>query len=554
MRRLSRIRNTCYTKTLKELAMADEQVTEPQNTNESNPQATQPAADAQASATSKPAESAAVQTPTEPQAPEAGAPAAPAAPEAPKDDDTPNASAPAAETPAPSAPVAPAPAKPALKPHVPSPLAFAKKPAKHPVAAPAHTYSEADVKAAEAFGRVDDKGTVYVREGESEREVGEFPGATNEEALTLYARRYLDLKAKLDLFATRLKAANIKPHEIDESIKTLGEETASPAIVGDIAALKAQYEELKKAGEAKKTELAEARKAALEKAIKERTAIVEKAEALANSLGENTNWRSTADKFRSLFEQWQEHQRTTIRIDKPTADALWKRFSAARTTFNQHRRKWAQARDASREETKRVKEEIIKEANEIKDSTDWGAASHQFNELMDRWKAAGRAGRKEDDELWAKFREACDVFFNARQADRDQMSSNEKDNLAKKEELLKKAEALVPVADEKAAKKARQALADIQDEWDQIGYVPREDMHRIESRLDAVDNKIKAVEQAAWQKSDPEADARVSSFETQLKAQLDELDKQIAAESDPAKKSKLEAEKATKEQWLNAVK
>ncbi|MCO6558263.1 MAG: DUF349 domain-containing protein [Bifidobacterium sp.] len=534
--------------------MADEQVTEPQNTNESNPQATQPAADAQASATSKPAESAAVQTPTEPQAPEAGAPAAPAAPEAPKDDDTPNASAPAAETPAPSAPAAPAPAKPAPKPHVPSPLAFAKKPAKHPVAAPAHTYSEADVKAAEAFGRVDDKGTVYVREGESEREVGEFPGATNEEALTLYARRYLDLKAKLDLFATRLKAANIKPHEIDESIKTLGEETASPAIVGDIAALKAQYEELKKAGEAKKTELAEARKAALEKAIKERTAIVEKAEALANSLGENTNWRSTADKFRSLFEQWQEHQRTTIRIDKPTADALWKRFSAARTTFNQHRRKWAQARDASREETKRVKEEIIKEANEIKDSTDWGATSHQFNELMDRWKAAGRAGRKEDDELWAKFREACDVFFNARQADRDQMSSNEKDNLAKKEELLKKAEALVPVADEKAAKKARQALADIQDEWDQIGYVPREDMHRIESRLDAVDNKIKAVEQAAWQKSDPEADARVSSFETQLKAQLDELDKQIAAESDPAKKSKLEAEKATKEQWLNAVK
>ncbi|WEV58338.1 DUF349 domain-containing protein [Bifidobacterium sp. ESL0728] len=532
--------------------MADEQVTEPQNTNESNAQAAQPAADAQASATSKPAETAAPVAPAEPQAPKAEETAVTAQTQAPKANDTPTAPAPAAATPAPAAPAAPA--KPAPKPHIPSPLAFAKKPAKHPVAAPAHTYSEADVKAAEAFGRVDEKGTVYVKEGETEREVGEFPGATNEEALTLYARRYLDLKAKLDLFATRLKAANIKPHEIDESIKSLGEETASPAIVGDIAALKAQYEELKKAGEAKKVEFAEARKAALEKAIKERTAIVEKAEALANSLGENTNWRSTADKFRSLFKQWQEHQRTSIRIDKPTADALWKRFSAARTTFNQHRRKWAQARDASREETKRVKEEIIKEANEIKDSTDWGATSHQFNELMDRWKAAGRAGRKEDDELWAKFREACDVFFNARQADRDQMSSNEKDNLAKKEELLKKAEALVPVADEKAAKKARQALADIQDEWDQIGYVPREDMHRIESRLDAVDNKIKAVEEAAWKKSDPEADARVSSFETQLKAQLDELDSQIAAESDPAKKSKLEAEKATKEQWLNAVK
>ena len=146
--------------------------------------------------------------------------------------------------------------------------------------------------------------------------------------------------------------------------------------------------------------------------------------------------------------------------------------------------------------------------------------SRKFNELMDRWKKAGRAGRRDDDALWARFRAAADTFFNARQADREQISSSEKENLAKKE----------------------------------IGYVPRDDMHRIESRLDAVDKQIKAVEDAAWKQSDPEADARKSSFEEQLNAQLAELDAQIAAESDPKKKAKLEAEKATKEQWLNAIK
>ena len=67
--------------------------------------------------------------------------------------------------------------------------------------------------------------------------------------------------------------------------------------------------------------MTEARKAAIAKAVEERTAIVEKAEALADSLDENTNWRSTADKFRSLFQQWQEHQRNNIRIDKEDADA-----------------------------------------------------------------------------------------------------------------------------------------------------------------------------------------------------------------------------------------
>ena len=394
---------------------------------------------------------------------------------------------------------------------------------------------------------------MYVKDGDSEREVGQFPDASKEEALALYARRFLDLKEKLDVFANRLNSSTIQPREIDESIKLLGEETKEPAVVGDVAALKAQFEQLKAQGAAKKEELANRRKEAVAKAVQERTAIVEKAETLAAELGDNTNWRSTADKFRALFDEWQAHQRNSVRIDRADADALWKRFSAARTTFNQQRRKWAQARDNERAQAKAEKEAIIAEANDIKNSTDWGETSHKFNELMDRWKRAGRAGRSDDDALWAKFREAADTFFNARQADREQVNSSEKENLAKKEELLKQAEALVPVADEKAAKRARQKLAEIQDEWDQIGYVPRDDMRRIEDRLDAVDRQIKAVEDAAWKKSDPEADARKSSFEEQLNAQLKELDEKIAAESDPKKKAKLEAEKATKEQWLNAI-
>ena len=368
-----------------------------------------------------------------------------------------------ATTPAPEASAAtpaPTPSPASMpKPHAPSPAAFAKKtPAAKPrAAAPAAAtaaYSEADVKAAEAFGRVDDNGTVFVKDGDAEREVGQFPDVSKEEALALYARRFLDLKAKLDLLATRLASPNIKAREIDESVKLLGEETSEPAVVGDLAALKTQYEELKAAGEAKKTEIAEARKAAQAKAVAERTAIVEKAEALAASLGDNTNWRSTADKFRNLFDEWQNHQRTTVRIDKPEAEALWKRFSVARTTFNQARRKWAQARDNERTAAKEAKEAIIAEANELKDSTAWGETSRKFNDLMDRWKKAGRAGRNEDDELWAKFREAADTFFNARQADRDQINSSEKENLAAKEALLVKAEALVPVKTDAEAKKA----------------------------------------------------------------------------------------------------
>ena len=108
-----------------------------------------------------------------------------------------------------SKPAVPSPAS--MKPHAPSPAAFAKKAPQHTAPAAASTgFSDADVKTAEAFGRVADDGTVFVKDGEGEREVGQFPDASKEEALALYARRYLDLKAKLDLFANKLKSNNVR--------------------------------------------------------------------------------------------------------------------------------------------------------------------------------------------------------------------------------------------------------------------------------------------------------------------------------------------------------
>lgn len=439
------------------------------------------------------------------------------------------------------------------KPHAPSPASLANK-ARVVAAVPAISYSEEDVKTAKTFGRVDENGNVYVREAGGEREVGQYSTGTPEDALTFYVHRYLDLKIKLNLFEKRLESSNVRPKEIDETLATLDAELKEPSVVGDLAALSARHAELKTKAASKKEELAKARKAELEKALKDRTAIVEQAEALVAQMGESTNWRSLSDKLRSLFDKWQQHQRTTIHLNKADADALWQRFSKARSAFSQARSAWVKERDNERNSAKEIKEAIIAEAESLKNSTQWRETSMKFNALMDRWKKAGNAGRQHDDELWTKFREAADAFYHARQEDREKMSAGEKENLSKKEALLVKAEALVPVKDEEAAKAARKALSEIQEEWDKIGFVPREDMRRIESRLNDVDKKIKAVEDAAWKDADPEADARKSSFAAQLKAQLEELESKIASEKDAKRKAKLQAEKATKEQWLNAIK
>lgn len=439
-----------------------------------------------------------------------------------------------------------------------TPAAFAAKakPAAPAASATTHSatvYGGAELEKAKTFGRVAEDGTVFVSENNTEREIGQYTNANSDEALSFYARRYLDLKAKIDHARARFESHTIKTREIDETLKSLAEEITQPAVVGDIPALCADVEELKSLGEAAKEKIAQAHAQAVKVSVEKRTAIVEEAEALAASLGDSTNWRNTSEKFSELFAKWQDVQKHSARIEKSVADELWGRFSKARSTFNTQHRKWVAARDAARNSAREAKQNIIAQAEELKNSTEWGETSRKFNQLMNDWKKAGRVGRTEDDNLWKQFRAAADVFFDARQADRNRLNDSEKENLAAKEALLAKAEALVPVADVKAAKAARAALGKIQDEWDAIGRVPRTDLGRIEARLDAVEKQIKTVEESEWNRTDPEAHARKSSFTAQLEAQLADLDERIAAETDDAKRSQLQAERDTKAQWLNAV-
>ena len=111
----------------------------------------------------------------------------------------------------------------------------------------------------------------------------------------------------------------------------------------------------------------------------------------------------------------------------------------------------------------------------------------------------------------------------------------------------------MPVKTDAEAKKARQELAKIQEEWDQIGYVPRDDMRRIENRLDAVDKQIKPSRMPLGSRPirsrRPQVQLRGAAQRPARRAR-----RQDRGRIRPEEEAKLEAEKATKEQWLNAIK
>ena len=128
-------------------------------------------------------------------------------------------------------------------------------------------------------------------------------------------------------------------------------------------------------------------------------------------------------------------------------------------------------------------------------STDWVGTSAKYRGLMEEWKKAGRASRKEDDALWARFRAAQQVFYDARRAKDAATDAEYAENLKVKEALVAKAEALLPVKNVKAAKKA---LRPIQDAWEEAGRVPRSALRRIEGRMRAVEDAIREAENAEW--------------------------------------------------------
>ncbi|WP_285102424.1 DUF349 domain-containing protein [Promicromonospora sp. MEB111] len=525
---------------------------------EEAPAAEAPAAEAETPAEEAPAAEPAAEEPAaeETPAPEAEAPA----------EETPAEEAPAAEAPA----AAPAPKPATPKPSaIPSPAALARPRAPKPgtpsapvaQAAPATAPAPvvpaaADAVAhaeAEKFGRVDDEGNVYVNDGDGERVVGQFPGVTTEEALALYVRRYLDLSAKVGLFEARLESADLSVREIDQTLQKLGEETAEPAAVGDLAGLRTRVEALRGRAAERRAALEQARSAAKAEAVASRTSIVEAAEKIAATDPGKMQWRPAGEELRALLDRWKDAQRSGPRIDRPTEESLWKRFSHARTAFDRERRHFFADLEQRNSAAKTEKEKLVSEAEALSNSTDWGYTAGAYRDLMTRWKAAGRASRKDDDALWARFRAAQDRFFQARDAENAVIDAEYGENLKVKEVLLEEAEALLPVKD---LNKAKAALRSLQERWEEAGKVPRGDIQRIEARLRAVETAVRDADQAQWKRTNPETRARAEGAAAQLESAIAALEADLAeaqAKGDKRKVSELEAAVAARRSWLEQV-
>ncbi|WP_370619533.1 DUF349 domain-containing protein [Mumia sp. Pv 4-285] len=395
----------------------------------------------------------------------------------------------------------------------------------------------------EAWGRIDDQGTVYVRTREGERVVGQWPDGDPAEAMALFTRRYEGLAVEVELLEKRIASDSLSPEDAKRAVDQVREAVDGAAAVGDLDTLKDRLEALGPKIDTQRERRKAARAERAAEAHERKVEIATTAEQIAAS----DDWRRGADRLREMLEQW----KSLPRLDKNVDDELWHRFSTARTAYTRRRKAHFAEQNERRGQAQQIKERLVGEAEALSSSTEWGPTAGQFRDLMAQWKAAGPAPRGIDDRLWKRFRAAQDTFFGARDEANAQLDAEYAANAEVKLQILTEAEALLPIEDLDAA---RAAWRDIADRWEAAGKVPRGQIKELEGRLRAVEKAISTAADDEWRRSNPETRARVDDTVSKLEKAVSDLEAQLEAakaSGNERKTRELQESLEARQAWLD---
>ncbi len=414
---------------------------------------------------------------------------------------------------------------------IPGPRPGAPKPAPRPHAQP-QPVSATPVSDPRRFGRVAEDGTVYLITAAGERVIGSWQAGEPDAAFAHFGRRFDDLATEITLLETRLASGSADARKVRAAAAALAETLPTASVLGDVDALASRLAAIADHAE----ETAAAERARRDELRAQQTARKEALAAEAEDLAANaTQWKAAGDRMRAILDEW----RTITGLDRKTDDALWKRYSAARDGFNRRRGSHFSELDKERAGAREAKERLCARAEELSASTDWAPTAAKFRDLLNEWKAAGRASKDLDDSLWQRFKAAQDKFFAARNAINAERDAEFQANAEAKEKLLAEAEKIEVTN----AKAAQTALRSITDRWDAIGKTPRDSGPELDRRLRAVEKRVRDAVDAG--RIDPEALARAEQFRSRAEQFERQADKAAAAGRD----REAEEARASAAQW-----
>ena len=203
-----------------------------------------------------------------------------------------------------------------------------------------------------------------------------------------------------------------------------------------------------------------------------KAALCEQVEAIAEKeISSSTEWNALSKEIEEIQAKWRGIGFATRKENQK----IYERFRAACDKFFERKRaSFTEFKDSMNANLEK-KMAIIAEAESLKDSTDWKATGERLIELQKQWKEIGAVPRKKSEQIWKRFRAACDAFFTARD-NRPAGPGNFSGNLAAKNALIEEIKAYVPDPEKDEA--ARKEFAQ---KWNAIGFVPFKEKEAVQA-------------------------------------------------------------------------
>ena len=202
-----------------------------------------------------------------------------------------------------------------------------------------------------------------------------------------------------------------------------------------------------------------------EENLVKKTALCEKIEDIVKQERKNTgDWDSQSKEIISLQQEWKTIGFTPQKMNTK----IFERFRAACDEFFTKKGEYFKKLKEKYAENAKRKQELVEKAQALKDSTDWKKTSDKLIALQKEWKTIGMVPKRLGDQLWEDFLAACNHFFEARNAVHADERNEERENLAKKNEIIEKLKQLA----EGAVENLQEEMRKLTDEFNSIGHVP----------------------------------------------------------------------------------
>lgn len=350
--------------------------------------------------------------------------------------------------------------------------------------------------------------------------------------------RRKNLKAKLEL--CEKAEALVKVEQLNEAIKALNElhdefKHLGPVPKEEQEALWQRFKSASDATYAKRKDYVEHLKVAQEANLVQKLELVSQIQAYTEYKSDRIKeWNEKTKEVLALQKLWE----AVGGMPRERAKEVNKLFWAAFKTFFHNKGDFFKALDAAREGNLQEKNILIEKAQELKDSTDWMKTSNELIKLQKAWKETGPVPEKVRNSTYQQFKEACDFFFEQKRSQNKINEGAYEANLDTKKSICEKIEELAKVESNDL-----DAFRTLQDEFNNVGFVPKKDIGVVKSLYaDAVDkfiNAIPAIDNEERQRirienqlnklaNDPNAEQKIFRKEQTIRKQIGKVENDIS--------------------------